>query len=113
VTLNVQPGTNATVALNLTPLTGDQPVVVTLGSFTITVKPSSTAVGIGATVQLSDSITDWNGTPTTGTVSWATKNPGIATVDATGLVTGTGAGTTQIAATFRGATGTATVSVTP
>lgn len=111
--LDIQPGTNAAVAITLTPLTGDQPIVVTLGSFTITVTPSSPNVGIGGTVQLAASITDWNGNPTTGTVSWATQNPGIATVDAAGLVTGTGVGSTKIAATFHGTTGTATVGVGP
>jgi hypothetical protein len=111
--LDIQPGTNAAVAITLTPLTGDQPIVVTLGSFTITVTPSSPNVGIGGTVQLAASITDWNGAPTTGTVSWATQNPGIATVDAAGLVTGAGVGSTKIAATFHGATGTATVVVGP
>lgn len=112
-TLNIQSGTNATVAITLTPLTGDQPIVVTLGSFTITVTPSSPAVAINGTKQLDVAITDWNGVPTTGTVSWATQNPGIATVDSNGLVTGVGVGSTKIAATFHGATGTATVGVTP
>jgi hypothetical protein len=113
VTLDVQPGANATVAIILTPLTGDQPIVVTLGSYTITVTPPTTSVGVGDTVQLGVSITDWNGTPTTGAVRWATNDPGIATVDTLGLVTGAGVGNTKIAATFRGATGTATVEVTP
>ena len=112
-TLNVQPGTNASVAIILTPLTGEQPIVVTLGSFAIAVTPSSPTVRVGSTQPLGASITDWNGTATTGTVSWATKDPGIATVDSTGLVTGAGVGTTKIAATFRGATGTATVTVIP
>jgi Big-like domain-containing protein len=112
-TLNIQSGSNATVAITLTPLTGDQPIVVTLGSFTITVTPPTPTVGIGGTARLGASITDWNGNPTTGTVTWATQNPGIATVDATGLVTGAGAGSTKIAATFHGTTGTATVSVGP
>jgi hypothetical protein len=112
-TLNIQSGTNATVAITLTPLTGDQAIVVTLGSFTITVTPSSPTVAISGTVQLAVAITDWTGAPTTGTVSWATQNPGIATVGATGLVTGAGVGSTKIAATFHGATGTATVAVTP
>ncbi len=112
-TLNIQSGTNASVAITLTPLTGDQAIVVTLGSFTITVTPASPTVARGGTVQLAASITDWNGAPTTGTIGWATQNPGIATVDATGLVTGAGVGSTKIAATFHGATGTATVAVTP
>jgi Big-like domain-containing protein len=113
VQLAVQPGANATVAITLTPLTGDQAIVATLGSFTITVTPPSPNVGIGGTVQLAVSITDWNGAPTTGTVSWATQDPGIATVDATGLVTGEGAGSTKIAATFHGATGAVTIGVGP
>jgi len=70
-------------------------------------------VGVGGAVQLGVSIIDWNGNPTTGTVSWATQDPGIATVDASGLVTGAGLGSTKIAATFHGATGTATVVVGP
>ena len=113
VELDIQPGTNAAVAITLTPLTGEQAIVATLGSFTITVTPSSPSVGIGGTVQLGVSITDWNGAPTTGTVSWATQDPGIATVDATGLVTGERAGITKVAATFHGATGTATIGVGP
>jgi Bacterial Ig-like domain (group 2) len=112
-TLTVQAGANTTVAITLTPLTGDQAIVVTLGSYTITVTPPSPTMAKGGTTQLAASITDWNGNPTTGTVAWATQNPGIATVDATGLVTGAGVGSTKIAATFHGATGTATVGVTP
>jgi Big-like domain-containing protein len=112
-TLTIQAGANTAVAITLTPLTGDQPIVVTLGSFTITVTPSSPTVAISGTVQLDVAITDWNGAPTTGTVSWATQDPGIATVGVTGLVTGAGLGSTKIAATFHGATGTATVDVTP
>src|SRR3989442_14319642 len=61
--LNIQSATNATVAITLTPLTGDQAIVVTLGSFTITVTPSSPTVAISGTVQLAVAITDWNGAP--------------------------------------------------
>jgi len=117
VTLDIQPGSNPSRAITLIPLTGDQPIVVTLGSFTITVTPPSATVGVASTVPLSVSITDWNGatvTPTvTDPVSWATANPGIATVDAAGLVSGAGVGNTKITATFRGAAGTATINVIP
>src|SRR5881628_1495307 len=77
-TLNVQAGTNATISLTLTPLTGDLPITVTLGSFTVAVTPSLNTLANKATVQLTAAITDWNGNPTSGTVSWATDNPGIA-----------------------------------
>jgi len=112
-TLNVQAGTNATISLTLTPLTGDLPITVTLGSFTVAVTPSLNTLANKATVQLTAAITDWNGNPTSGTVSWATDNPGIAVVNASGLVTAMGAGNTTISATFRGVAGTATVGVTP
>ena len=112
-TLTIQAGANVSVAITLTPLTGDQPIVVTLGSYTITVTPPSPTMARSGTAQLTVVITDWNGHPTTGAVAWATQDPGIATVDSTGLVTGMGVGTTKIGVTFRGATGTATVTVTP
>jgi hypothetical protein len=112
-TLTIQAGANTAVAIILTPLAGDQPIVVTLGSFIITVTPASPTLAQGGTVQLAASIADWNGNPATGTIAWATLDPSIATVDATGLVTGVGVGSTKIAATFHGATGTATVGITP
>ena len=122
VTLNVQPGTNPTIVLVLTPLTGNVPIHVTLGSFAVTLSPPAPTLAVGQTVPLNVSITDWNGNPVTvwngnpvtnATVSWATDHPGIASVDGSGLVTAQGAGSTKIAATFQGAVGTAAVTVTP
>jgi uncharacterized protein YjdB len=113
ITLTIQPGTNPTLSMALRPLTGDLPVHATLGSFTVTVTPSANTLAIGSTVHLTAAITDWNGNPTTGTVSWATDNPGVASVDASGLVTAEGGGNTTISATFAGVAGTATVNVAP
>jgi len=113
ITLNIQPGSNPTISLVLTPLTGDLPITVTLGSVTVAVTPTPDTLARGAVVQLTAAITDWNGDQMTGTVKWASDNPGVAIVDASGLVTGMGVGTTTIAATFRGVAGTATVRVTP
>jgi len=122
VTLNVQPGTNPTIVLVLTPLTGNVPIHVTLGSFAVTLSPPPPPLVVGQTVPLNVSITDWNGNPVTvwngnpvtnATVSWATDHPGIASVNGSGLVTAQGAGSTKIAATFQGAVGTAAVTVTP
>jgi len=48
-----------------------------------------------------------------GTVNWATHDPGIALVDATGLVSAAGVGQTHVYATFRGAVGAAAIAVTP
>ena len=113
VTVTIVSGTNPNLAILLTPLTGDVPVTVTLGTVTVTVSPTTATLTVGGTRQLSATILDSQGQPTTGVVTWATHHPGIATVDAAGLVTATGVGTTLISAVFRGVTGTATITVTP
>jgi hypothetical protein len=113
VTVTILPGTNPSMAIILTPLTGDLPITVTLGTVSVSVTPTSATLSVAGTRQLSATILDSQGNPTTGVVTWATDNPGIATVDATGLVTATGVGTTSISAVFRGVTGTATITVTP
>ena len=113
--VSVQAGTNPTVFLTLNPLSGDVPIEVHLGSFTINVTPTSKALSLGGTqtVQLTAAIVDAQGHAVTGTVSWATHDPGIALVDATGLVTATGPGDTNVFATFQGAVGSAAISVAP
>ena len=112
VTLDIAPGTSPTISVVLTPLTDDLPITVTLGRFIVTVTPSRDTLAIGATVQLTASIKDSNGNPTDGAVRWATDHPGVARVDDSGLVTAVAPGNTKIVGTFRGAAGTATVSVT-
>jgi len=113
VTLNVQPGTNPTITINLQPLTGDVPISVTLGSITVSVTPTTLTRAVADTSRLKASITDWNGLAVSGAVRWATHDPGIATVDDGGLVTAVHAGSTTVVATFQGAAGRATITVTP
>jgi len=114
VTLDVQAGTNPTISMVLTPLTGDVPIQASLGSFSVTVPPpSKDDIHIDETLPLTAVVKDWNGNTITATVAWATADPSIATVDVSGLVTGIGPGSTTIAATYRGAIGTATVTVEP
>jgi hypothetical protein len=114
-TLNIQPGSNATLSIVLTSLTGDLPITATLGTYVVAVTPSAAALHLAgpATVQLTVAMTDALGNPATGVVAWATRNPGVAVVGSTGLVTATGVGTTTISAVFQGATGVATITVTP
>ena len=113
VTLNMQPGTNPTITITLQPLTGDVPISATLGSITVSVTPTTVTMAVADTSRLRASITDWNGQPVTGVVRWATHDPGIATVDGVGLVTAVHGGSTSIVATFQGAAGRATITVTP
>ena len=113
ITITIQPGSDPTLSMVLQPLMGDVPIDVTLGSILVAVTPSLASLVIGDTMRLTASMTDWNGNPTAGTVSWATNNPGVAFVDNGGLVTAFGAGTSTISATFQGAAGDATITVTP
>src|SRR6266702_636339 len=92
-TVSVQAGTNPTVSLTPTPL--------------------ALSLAGTQTVQLTAAILDAQGHAVTGTVSWATHDPGIASVDATGLVTAIGLGDTNVFATFQGAVGSAAISVGP
>ncbi len=113
--VNVLAGANPTISLTLTPLTGDVPIEAHLGSFTINVTPSPTTLSLAGThtVQLTAAIVDAQGHAVTGTVSWATHDPSIASVSTTGLVTGLGLGDTNVFATFQGAVGSASISVGP
>lgn len=79
----------------------------------VTVTPAQASIATGASVQLTATLKDASGNTLTGrTVSWASSNGAIATVDATGLVVGQGAGTATISATAETVTGTSTVTIT-
>jgi uncharacterized protein YjdB len=109
----VQASTNPTISVVLVALTGDLPINATLGSLSVSVTPAIDSLAVGDTVRLTASIKDVHGTPIAGTVAWATANPGVVSVDATGLVTAMGVGSTSVSATFSGAAGAAAVTVTP
>ena len=74
----------------------------------ISVSPSSATVAIGATVQLSATATP-PGSATSFT--WASSNSAVATVSATGLVTGVASGSATISASAGGKSGTSTITV--
>jgi uncharacterized protein YjdB len=79
---------------------------------TVTVSPASSTLLVGATVQLSATMRDAGNNVLAGrVVTWASANPGIASVSSTGLVRGVGAGSTTITATSETKTGTATENV--
>ena len=70
----------------------------------VTVVPSTaTLAALGQTVQLNTTVLDQNGQAIPGvSVSWTSSDESVATVDAAGLVTATGNGTTSITATVTG-----------
>jgi uncharacterized protein YjdB len=79
----------------------------------VTVSPASASVTVGATTQLTATPKDANGTVLSGrVVTWATSNAAVATVSASGLVTGVAAGSATITATSEGQSGTSAITVT-
>ena len=80
----------------------------------VAVDPAATSVAEVETVQLTATPQDSNGNPLTGReVTWASSDGAVATVSATGLVTGVAPGSATITATSEGQSGTAAVTVTP
>src|SRR5213596_49514 len=87
--------------------------VSTVPVASVTVSPSPASVQQGATVQLTATPKDANGTPLTGrVVSWSSNNTAVATVNG-GLVRGVVAGSATITATSEGQSGTSSITVTP
>src|SRR5437016_633516 len=79
----------------------------------VTVSPTTASLTVGATTQLTATPKDASGTALSGrTVTWATSNAAVATVSASGLVTGLTAGTATITATSEGVASTAATTVT-
>ena len=78
----------------------------------VTVTPAPATVVEGATLQLTATATNAHGQVVTGTeFVWASGDTTVVVVDASGLVTGVGAGEVQVTATAAGVTGRATLTV--
>jgi uncharacterized protein YjdB len=78
----------------------------------VTVTPASPSIGVSQTVQMVATLRDANGAELTGrAVTWETSAGGIATVSASGLVTGVAAGQAVITARSEGQAGSTTVTV--
>jgi len=82
------------------------------GVATVDVSPASGSILVGGTILLTATAKDANGNIiTSATISWASSNTAVATVNGGGLVTGGAAGATTITAKSGGKTGTATITV--
>lgn len=92
-------------------------VTITSGSTvpvaSVDVTPTSATIAVNATVQLTATPRDANGSPLGGrTITWTTNNSGVATVSTSGLVSGVAAGSATITATSEGKSGTSAITVT-
>src|SRR5216117_74354 len=86
-TIAVESGSNPPLAVTLTPLTGSQPIVVTISGLRIEVQPTDTSMAVGTSAQFRARALNEQGTDITGQVAfvWASTNPSIASVDYQGV----------------------------
>lgn len=82
---------------------------------TISISPATVSLGVGATAQMQATLRDARGAALSGrVVTWTTSNTAVATVSATGAVTGVAlGGPVTITATGEGRSATAQVTVVP
>jgi len=81
---------------------------------TVSVDPAAPSIMAGRTVQLTATPRDGSGNALTGrVVSWSTDNAAVATVNASGLVTGAAAGAATVTAMSESMIGSAAVTVAP
>src|SRR5690606_36458959 len=110
----VAPG-EARVIAQVEGVTGEASVVIMPRPVeTVEVQPATIPLRPGGTAQLQVTLRAADGGEITGrTITYASENNGIATVDAAGLVRAVAEGTTRVSATAEGKTGFATVNVGP
>jgi uncharacterized protein YjdB len=105
-------GGSATISAAAGGVTGTETIEVRFPVGTVTVGPTGQTIRREGAVQLTATTIDQSGATVTGrAVTWASLNPAVATVSATGLVSGVTDGTAVITATSEGATGQVTVTV--
>src|SRR5207247_2512576 len=110
VTATSHPG-NVSTAASVT-VTGCPLPVAAVPVASVTVSPATATVQVGQTMQLAAAPKDANGNSLSGrTITWASGSTAVATVSASGFVTGVAAGSVTITATSEGQSGTATITV--
>ena len=108
------PGSYRVIATDQTSGKADT-AAVTIASVvaSVTVSPASASLAAGRTSQLTATVKDASGAALTGqSVTWASSNPGAATVSSTGLVSAVGVGSATITASTSGKQGQAMIDVT-
>lgn len=111
VTVDVKSGTNPAVTVALTPLVGNQPVIVTVGSIVITISPATASLNNGDTLRFRAVVTDTAGDTLNLPVMWASTNPSIVAIDTAGLAHAKVSGTAVVVAVYGAVAATATVTV--
>jgi Tfp pilus assembly major pilin PilA len=111
VIIDVERGANPAISIPMVSRAGQVPVTVTLGPVSIAIVPATASVAVGATLQLAATIRAADGQVLQGPPEWATTDPTVVTVSATGLVTALRAGRAEVVATYAGVAARSIVSV--
>ncbi|MCE2455878.1 MAG: Ig-like domain-containing protein, partial [Gemmatimonadetes bacterium] len=102
----------ATITATSGSASGSATVTVAQAVSAVAVVPAADTLVAGDTLRLRAEATDANGHPVAGVeFTWESGDTSVATVDGSGLVTGTGAGEVEIAATTAGVAGVAQLAV--
>ena len=109
-TRDVQRGQNPPLSIPLTPRSGQVPLTISFGDFSVVVAPASAEIDLAdpmtAFTQLTVTVTNAQGDVIASPdVAWATTDPSRAQVNQLGLVTGLLAGEVDIVATYNGIAG--------
>ena len=104
----------ATITAGAGSASGSAVVTVMQSVASVEVSPSVETIGFGSTLQLTAEAFDENGDAVAGVeFSWQSSDAAVATVDASGLVTGVALGVATITASAGSAQGTAEIMVSP
>ena len=101
----------ATIGASVAGVTGTATVTVDIAVASVVVTPSTATLDVAAQTTLSAEAVDPGGAAFSTTFVWSSSDETVATVSSGGVVTGVGAGTAEIAATAKGVSGSATVTV--
>ncbi|HWC75406.1 MAG TPA: Ig-like domain-containing protein, partial [Gemmatimonadales bacterium] len=108
----ISPGV-ATITATSGGKSASAPITVSLVTVaSVTVSPASAAIRVAGKVRLAATVRDGAGNVLSGrAIAWSSNAQGVATVSASGLVTGVAPGSATITATSEGKSGTASVGV--
>jgi len=111
-TLHVRGDANDAVSITLLPLQGDQPIEITVGSYSVSIMPGTATIAAGESAQLEATVRDADDDVIEdAAVQWASLDTSVATVNAKGLVAAGTPGEVKIVAVYAGAGAAALITV--
>lgn len=112
-TVRLLPGANAAINLTLLPLVASAPITVTFGSITIAITSGPSSMIAGDVAAFAATVSGVYGGPVPAdSINWGSSDPSVLTF-AGSVATAVRAGTSTVTASWRGATATRVVTISP